>query len=94
MTTVLKDLLGACPDVPIAVLQPFNGGQIEHLKAAVNAAGSTDVHFIDTTGFYNMSLGGSLHPTGMNDVAQIAPRIATKLRPLLYKSVLARMEVV
>ena len=64
------------------------------MKSDSGRIGSTDVHFIDTTGFYNMSLGGSLHPTGMNDVAQIAPRIATKLRPLLYKSVLARMEVV
>ena len=40
----------------------------------------------------NVALGGSLHPTGMNDVSQIAPKIAKQLRPILYKSVLARYE--
>lgn len=92
LTTVLKNLVSACPGVPIAVLELFNGGQITHLKAAVAAAGSADVHYIDTTGFYNLKYGGSLHPTGPNDVAQIAPRIAQKLRPLLAKSILARTE--
>ena len=45
---------------------------------------------MSTEGFYNISLGGSLHPTGMNDMSQIAPKIAKQLRPMLYKSVLAR----
>jgi hypothetical protein len=40
-------------------------------------------HFIDTTGFYNLTYGGSLHPTGPNDVARIAPQVAAALRPLL-----------
>jgi len=91
MTSVLKNLTSTCPGVPIAVLNPFNGGQTAHLKAAIAAAASADIHYIDTTGFYNISLGGSLHPTGPNDVAQIAPKIASELRPLLYKSVLARI---
>lgn len=90
VTSVLKKLLAACPGVPIAVVQPFNGGQVAHLKAAVAAAGSPDVHFIDTTGFYDLRLGGGLHPTGPNDVAQIAPRLAHKLRPLLATSILTR----
>ena len=90
MAAVLKDLVGACPSVPIAVLQPFNGGQTAHLQAAIKAVGSRDVQFVSTEGFYNISLGGSLHPTGMNDVSQIAPKIAKQLRPILYKSVLAR----
>jgi len=94
MTAVLKDLLGACPGVPIAVLEPFNGGQAQHLQAAVKAAGSADVHYISTQGFYNISLGGSLHPTGPNDVAQIAPKIAQKLRPLLAKSYLVRQGLI
>jgi lysophospholipase L1-like esterase len=90
MTAVLKDLVGACPSIPIVVLQPFNGGQTAHLQAAVKASGSSDVHFLSTAGFYKISLGGSLHPTGMNDVAQIAPKIAKSVRPLLYKSVMDR----
>lgn len=94
MTTVLKGLIDACPGVPIAVLEPFNGGQIAHLKAAVAATGSADVHFIDTAGFYDMKYGGSLHPTGPNDVAQIAPKIARVLRPLLAQSILAHAVIV
>ena len=90
MAVVLKGLLGACPGPPIAVLEPFNGGQAQHLQDAVAAAGSADVHYVATDGFYNISRGGSLHPTGPNDVAQIAPKIAQKLRPLLAKSYLVR----
>lgn len=90
MAVVLKGLLGACPGTPIAVLEPFNGGQAQHLQDAVAAAGSADVHYVATDGFYNISRGGSLHPTGPNDVAQIAPKIAQKLRPLLAKSYLVR----
>jgi len=90
MTIVLKGLLAACPGIPIAVLEPFNGGQAAHLQAAVSASGSSLVHYIETADFYNLKYGGSLHPTGPNDVAQVAPQIAAKLRPLLAKSVLAK----
>jgi len=87
----LGKLLGACPGVPIAVLLPFNGGQRGHIAAAVAAAGSPpEVHFIDTTGFYDLRLGGALHPTGPNDVARIAPKVAARLRPLLAKRIVAR----
>jgi hypothetical protein len=33
-----------------------------------------------------------LHPTGMNDVAQIAPKLANVLRPMLAKGMVARYE--
>lgn len=90
---VLQNLLGACPGVPIAVLLPFNGGQAVHIRAAIEAVASPDVHFVDTTGFYQLKYGGSLHPTGPNDVAQIAPKLARKLRPLLARSILAKQVV-
>ena len=48
MTEVLKNLTAACPGVPIGVLNPFNGGQTDHLQAAVAATGSADVHFVPT----------------------------------------------
>lgn len=96
MATILGNLSTACPSVPIAVMEPFNLGQSAHLKAAIAAAATTDAHYIEATNaagapFYDLTYGGSLHPTGMNDIAQIAPQLASKLRPLLYKSVLARM---
>ena len=93
LAAVLKNLLGACPGVPIAVLLPFNGGQAAHIHAAISATASPDVYFIDTTGFYDLKYGGALHPTGPNDVAQIAPRIARKLRPLLARSILTKRVV-
>lgn len=70
MTQVLDGLISTCPATPIAVLEPFNGGQAAHLKAAVLATGSSDVHYISTAEFYNLKYGGSLHPTGPNDIAQ------------------------
>lgn len=94
ITTLLAkvmNLIGSTiPDCPLAVLELFNGGQKEHLQAAV-AATTANAHYISTDGFYNISLGGSLHPTGMNDISQIAPRIANAVRPILYRSVLNRM---
>jgi lysophospholipase L1-like esterase len=137
MASVLKNLTVACPGVPIAVMQPFNGGQTAHLQAAIKLAGSGDIKFVSTEGFCeigsdlsfafclrsvclcvcvvtilltmhvglwpcgyvsarprpdNISLGGSLHPTGMNDVAQIAPKLANVLRPMLTKGLVARYE--
>eukprot|EP00947_MAST-08B_sp_MAST-8B-sp1_P002103 g2103.t1 len=91
LAAVLTNLTKACPGVPVAVLEPFNAGQVKHLQAAVKAVGSADVSYVATDGFYNLTLGGSLHPTGMNDMAEIAPRIANKLRPLLARSYLRRM---
>jgi hypothetical protein len=90
MASVLRNLTSACPGVPVAVLQPFNGGQTAHLQAAVEATGSPDVHFVSTAGFYNMPFGGDLHPTGPNEKARIVPQIAAQLRPLLCQSVLQR----
>ena len=92
MVSVLTNLTTACPGVPIAVVQPFNGGQTTHLQAAIKLKGSSDVKFVSTEGFYNMTLGGSLHPTGMNDVAQIAPKLANALRPMLAKGLVARYQ--
>ena len=90
MTDIMNSIGKAVPGCPLAVLEPFNGGQKQHLQAAV-AATTSNAHYVSTEGFYNISLGGSLHPTGMNDVSHIAPQIANAVRPLLYRSVLARI---
>ena len=83
-TAVLDDLLAACPATPIAVLLPFDGAQGTNLRAAIAAcADPARVHFVDTTGFYDTAYGGGLHPTGPNDVARVAPRVAAHLRPLI-----------
>ena len=92
LAAVLNDLSGACPGIPIAVLLPFNGGQAGHILAVIKQVDSPHIHFINTTGFYDLHYGGSLHPTGPNDVARIAPQIARRLRPLLAKSILSRSD--
>ena len=88
---MLRNLTIKCPGVPVAcaTLQrraegaPAGGGRGD---------GSPDVHFVETEGFYNMSYGGNLHPTGPNEKGRIAPQIAARLRPLLYQSVLRRWQ--
>jgi hypothetical protein len=66
MTAVLSELQRACPGTPIAVLmpfsEPFRTEQSANLKAAIAASGQPSAcHFIDTTGFYDARLGGSVH---------------------------------
>jgi hypothetical protein len=85
--SVLNSLMAACPNTPVAIMLPFNGAQKDNLLAIVAATPGTT--FVDTTGFYNQTLGGALHPTGPNDVARIAPQLAAKLRPILAKGIAA-----
>ena len=90
---VLEGLLAAAPGTPIAVLLPFNGAEAACLQAAVAACSQPALcHYVDTTGFYNTTFGGALHPTGPNDVGRLAPQIAAKLRPILAKSLASRFE--
>ena len=96
MTTALNGLLAAAPGAPIAVLEPFGGFEAASLRAAIAATSDPSAcHYVDTTGFYNKTIGGGLydqglHPTGPNDLARIAPRVAAQLRPILFRSFLAR----
>lgn len=84
MIQVLNGLLAAAPGSPIAVLLPFDGAEASDLQEACDQCDNPSLcHFVDTTGFYNQTFGGGLHPTGPNDVARIAPQIAAKLRALL-----------
>jgi hypothetical protein len=89
---VVAGLLAACPGTPIVLMLPFNGAEAASLQAAVANANNPLVTYLDTTGFYDMTYGGGLHPTGPNDVARLAPQIANKLRPILAKSIAARGE--
>ena len=56
MAVVLQNLIAACPGTPIVVMLPFNGAEAASLQAAIAAVGSADVHYLDTTGFYDMSM--------------------------------------
>ena len=87
---VISGLMAECPGTPIVVMLPFNGAELSSLQAAVANANSPLVTFLDTTGFYDETYGGGLHPTGPNDVARLAPQIANKLRPILARSIAAR----
>ena len=81
---VLDALMEANPGTPVVMLLPFDGGEVASLQAAAKGAKhSEDVHFIDTTGFYDTKFGGGLHPTGPNDVARVAPQIAARIRKLI-----------
>ena len=96
MTAALNGLLAAAPGTPIVVLEPFGGFEAANLLAAIAATSDPSAcHYVDTTGFYNKTIGcglydGGLHPTGPNSLARIAPRVAAQLRPILFRSFLAR----
>ena len=84
---VLNGLLAACPGTPIAAMRPFNGTQATAIQAAIASCNSPSlVTYVDTTGYFNQSLGDDstgFHPSGPNDLAMIAPQVANALRPLL-----------
>jgi lysophospholipase L1-like esterase len=90
MATVLQNLLTACPGTPIVVMLPFNGAEKSSLTAAISNVNSNLISFLDTTGFYNQTFGGGLHPTGPNDVSRIAPQIANGVRKILASSIASR----
>ena len=66
---------------------PFNGAEATNLQAAIAACSApAQVHWIDTTGLLNPALGVDslgLHPSGPNNLATIAPALASLLRPLV-----------
>ncbi|MFI4982708.1 MAG: hypothetical protein ACHQIO_20345, partial [Nevskiales bacterium] len=90
MEGVLNGLIAACPGVPIAVLRPFNGNQAINLQSAIAGCNNPSAcHWIDTTSFFNTAYGAdslNLHPSGPNNLTQIAPRIAAAVRALLVGS--------
>jgi hypothetical protein len=69
---------------------PFNGAEKSSLTAAISNVNSNLISFLDTTGFYNQTFGGGLHPTGPNDVSRIAPQIANGVRKILASSIASR----
>lgn len=87
MTTLLNNLLTACSTSKIAVLRPFNGNQAANLQSAIAACNSPwRVTYVDTTGFFNTAYGGdslNVHPSGPNNIGQIAPQVAALLKPII-----------
>ena len=90
MTGLLNALIAACPGKPIAVLRPFNGNQAGNLQSAIAACNApASCAYVNTTGFFNTSYGAdalNLHPSGPNNLTQIAPQIAAQLRTLVAGS--------
>ena len=87
MTGLLNSLIEACPGKPIAILRPFNANQAANLQTAIAACTSpAQCHYITTAAVFSTAYGAdtmALHPAGPNNIARIAPQIATALRPLL-----------
>jgi hypothetical protein len=89
MTTVLNALLSATSSTTkIAVLQDFIAAAYPtNLQAAVTATGSARVSYVSTAGVFNTAYGAdsaNQHPTAANDVALIAPQIASAMNLILY----------
>lgn len=76
------------PNATLAVLQTFGGYLTQETQAAVKGA-KGNVVYVDTTGILIDAYGvttDDYHPSGPNNLSIIAPQVANKLRPLLYKS--------
>ena len=87
LKAVLNTLISTYSGVPIAVMRPFNGTQAAALQAGITGCSNPSiVHWIDTTGFFNVAYGAdslNLHPSGPNNLAIIAPQVAAALKPVL-----------
>ncbi|GAA3399427.1 LamG-like jellyroll fold domain-containing protein [Pseudarthrobacter polychromogenes] len=80
--TVINGLLAATPiTTQIVVLRPFSGRQAAPLQAAVSAAGSARVRYVDTAGWWTAgdALDG-VHPTGYSSTRTLAPKVAEAVR--------------
>ena len=80
---VVDDLSRRCPGTPILLLGPFPFGTNAFLEQVPADSGApTQVHFVDTTGFFTTRYGAdslALHPSGPNSVHVIAPQVAAAI---------------
>lgn len=86
-TAVLNGLLAATPSsTKIAIVQQWNGtGHKAQWQAAITAStAASRVTYVDTTGWWSGSdASDGLHPYGYVNVADLAPRLAAAVGPLL-----------
>jgi lysophospholipase L1-like esterase len=83
-TTMLNNILAACPNAKIAVLRPFSGNQATNLQNAIAACSDPQrCRYIDTTGFFDTTLSADgIHPYGVaND--SIAKKLLPLIKPLI-----------
>lgn len=84
--SALNGLLAAVP-CKVVLLNPLPTGDNSFLQAAVGACVAPGrAVFVSTMGMFNKTVGADgyqLHPSGPNNTALIAPRVAAALRPLL-----------
>lgn len=87
LVTVLNGLVALYPRALIVVMRPFNGSQAAALQTGIaGCASPAQVRYLDTTGFLNTAYGIdslNLHPAGPNNLAFIAPQVASALGPIL-----------
>lgn len=80
-TIVLNGWLAATTNTKIILLRPFSGRQAANLQAAIaGCSNPSRCDYIDTAGFFNSD---ALRPYGFANIADIAPKVAAAVRPLL-----------
>ena len=88
LARTLDGLLALYPAARIAVLRPFGGMQADALVAGIaRCAEPARVAYVDTAGMLDPAFGvdgTTLHPSGPNSLARIAPQVATRLAALLH----------
>jgi len=85
-TTVLNGLLAATSTTKIIVLRPFNGTtHAASLQAAIAACSAPSrCTYVDTAGFFvTANSSDNLHPYGVENIVNIAPKVANAVRAVL-----------
>lgn len=87
-TAFLNGVLALNGTTKIAVVLPWNGGHAAQLQAAIAASSAPSrVTYVDTTGWWNPAdASDGLHPYGYVNAADLAPRLAAAVGPLLTGS--------
>ena len=86
-TTMLNNILAACPGARIAVLRPFGGQQAANLQSAIAACNNpANCTYVDTTGFFvtSMSADGT-HPYGIAN-ERIAKLLLPPIKQIIAKT--------
>lgn len=84
-TTFMGTILAAYPSAKLAAMRPFNGAHAAEIKAEVDgrrAAGTTRVHYVDTTGWLvSADFTDGIHPNEQ-DSQKAASALAAAIKTI------------
>jgi hypothetical protein len=85
INAIVPQLPATCP---LIFLRPLSGNQAANIQAAITASSyASRCKYVDTTGFFTAANSADgVHPYGFENIASIAPKVASALKPIVYPS--------